>query len=183
MTKHERIAVAVAAVIVAAVIVVFTTGILHWLAGQETFNAGANVIQWTSGPATFAAVGVIVYQFFVRRCAMPLCVRRGEHPVDGTLKKVCHQHHTLEHHLRVHDLFGAAHTASARLHWGQSHYGWNQFGSSSMNVTVRGQSTVGGVDVQVGDATPEPPEKPKRKRVRKPGTQDVTDLSAKRGDG
>jgi hypothetical protein len=121
LTRHERIASIIAIIIVAAIVATFTTHLLEWLSGKLAFNAGANVIQWTSGPATFAAVGVIAYQFFVRRCAMPLCVRRGEHPVDGTLKKVCHQHHTLRHHLHVHSLHAERHALSGKLEWGQSH--------------------------------------------------------------
>ena len=121
MTRTERIAVVVAVGLLAGIILVFATGALSWLNGRLEFSAGANVIQWVSGPATFAAVAAVIYGYFVRRCAVPFCIRRGEHPVEGTLHKVCHCHHTREHHLLVFDQHGEEHAASDRLDLGQSH--------------------------------------------------------------
>jgi uncharacterized membrane protein len=123
VTRSERIAIILVAFVVGGFVAIFVTHTLSWLNGQLAFSAGANVIQWISGPATLAAVVAVLYGYFVRRCAMPFCVRRGEHPVDGTLKKVCHEHHTRGHHERVFDLFRHEHVVSGRLDWGQSHDG------------------------------------------------------------
>ena len=121
VTRGERQAIIAAVLILGGVIAIFTTGALGWLNDRLEFSAGANVIQWISGPATFAAVVVVIYHYFVRRCATPWCVRYGEHPVEGTLQKVCHCHHTLEHHRLVWDIHHEAHQASERLLWGESH--------------------------------------------------------------
>jgi hypothetical protein len=121
VTRAERLAAVFAAALLAGLILVFTTGALAWLNGRLEFSAGANIIQWISGPATFAAVVTVIYSYLARRCAVPFCLRHGEHPVDGTLQKVCTHHHTQAHHARVHELHGPAHAASGRLSWGESH--------------------------------------------------------------
>ena len=120
MKRGEVGAVLVAALVAGAlglVLALFADG----LASSSVFNAGANLIQYTSGPATIGAVAMAAWLRWNRRCGVPWCVRVGEHPVDGTLRKVCVHHHTLEHHELVHDLEGEAHRLAGRLGWGESH--------------------------------------------------------------
>lgn len=121
MTAGERRALVVVAAVAAGFAAVVATGVADWLGGKPWFNSGANVLQWISGPGTFAAVAAGVALYFNRRCAAPRCVRLGEHPVDGTLQKVCDHHHTLAHHEAVYDRHADAHAASGRLDRGQSH--------------------------------------------------------------
>lgn len=120
MKRNEGIVVAAVAVLVGGYFaaVVFASA---WLNGQVWFGVSANLIQHVSGPATFAAVVTGFYAYWTRRCAVPWCVRHGEHPVDGTLKKVCAHHHTHHHHELVHDLHGLEHRLSGRLGFGESH--------------------------------------------------------------
>jgi hypothetical protein len=85
------------------------------------FGSGSNLIQYVSGPATIGALAMAAWIRWHRTCAIPSCLRLGEHPVAGTLRKVCTHHHTLEHHRHVHDLQGHAHRATGRLGWGETH--------------------------------------------------------------
>jgi hypothetical protein len=122
VTKGERVGLLVGGMLVGVFVTVIATGIADRLGGQSWFGNGANIIQWISGPATFAAVAAGTMTWLNRKCAAnPWCFRHGEHPVDGTLKKVCTHHHTLEHHEAVHAKHAWAHVASGRLGWGESH--------------------------------------------------------------
>ena len=85
------------------------------LSGSAFFNSGANVIQWTSGPGLIAALAMGAWARWHSRCATRFCIRRGEHPVDGTVKRVCVHHHTREHHRLVYSLHAVDHP------WGFSH--------------------------------------------------------------
>lgn len=85
------------------------------LSGSTFFNSGANVIQWTSGPALIAGLSMAAWARWHNRCAYGICVRRGEHPVDGTVKKVCRHHHLPEQHRVVHALY------AVEQGWGYSH--------------------------------------------------------------
>jgi hypothetical protein len=105
-----------AALVVVGVYVCLVVFASAWLNGQAWFGASANLIQHLSGPATFAAVIVGGWAWWHGRCATPLCIRRGQHPVTGTTKKVCHHHHSHEHHLAVQ----AIHQIEGRLGWGES---------------------------------------------------------------
>jgi hypothetical protein len=88
------------------------------LGANVYFNSGANLIQWSSGPATLGAVVAFVWMRWNDRCrATRLCVRRGEHPVKGTKVRVCSRHHTLRHHELVYGL----HHVEGELGWGDSH--------------------------------------------------------------
>jgi hypothetical protein len=120
MTRGERgiVVLCLALAVVVASLAVFASA---WLNGQGWFGASANVVQLISAPGLFAAVAVAAWARWHRTCAVPWCLRSGEHPVGGTLRKVCAAHHTLEHHELVHDLHGAAHALSGRLGWGESH--------------------------------------------------------------
>ena len=89
------------------------------LSGSTFFNSGANVIQWTSGPGLIAALAMGAWARWHGRCAYGVCIRKGEHPVDGTVKKVCTHHHTVEHHRAV----NALHHVAGKLAWGESHSG------------------------------------------------------------
>ena len=116
MKQAEKGLVAFAAGFVTAVIcVVVFAG--SWLNSQPWFGALSNIIQIVSGPGTFAVVVGVLWARWHGRCATPGCLRRGEHPVDGTVRKVCTHHHTADHHLAVH----ALHAVEGRLGWGQSH--------------------------------------------------------------
>ena len=122
MTRGERTTVLLVACLLALFAATLVFGIADYLNRLTWFGSGANEVQWASGVATFAAVAAGVLGYFARICAAsPWCLRFGEHPVDGTLKKVCKRHHRLECHEAVHDRHGAAHAASGRLGWGESH--------------------------------------------------------------
>lgn len=121
MTGRERAITLGVAALIAAFAATIATGVADELGRRSWFGNGANVIQWISGPATFAAVAVAVAGYLARTCAVPTCLRHGEHPVADTLKKVCDHHHTLEHHERVFRLHWADHVASGRLDRGESH--------------------------------------------------------------
>jgi hypothetical protein len=85
------------------------------LSGSTFFNSGANVIQWTSGPALIAGLSMAAWSHWHNRCAYGLCIRHGEHPVDGTVKKVCRHHHLANHHRAVYAMHAVEHA------WGYSH--------------------------------------------------------------
>ena len=93
----------------------------HVLAGSDYSNGGSNLLGIIGTVPLIAALAVAAWTRWHRTCAVPYCLRTGEHPVDGTLQKVCSRHHTLEHHNLVYDLHHAEHEASGRLDFGQSH--------------------------------------------------------------
>lgn len=124
MSRGERAAIAVGFGLLAGFLVLLANGTIDRVGSHSWFSNGANVVQWLSAPATFIAVAVASTAWLNRACAAkPWCVRHGEHPVDGTLKKVCTHHHTLEHHRAVFARHGPAHSASGRLDRGESHQG------------------------------------------------------------
>jgi hypothetical protein len=120
--KRDEKGLAIVVVLVAsAFAAVIVTGIADTLGGLAWFSNGSNLIQWISGPATLAAVATALWMRWHRTCAVPYCLRFGEHPVNGTLRKVCAHHHSIEHHLLVYDIHGEAHRLGAKLGWGESH--------------------------------------------------------------
>jgi ABC-type nickel/cobalt efflux system permease component RcnA len=105
-----------------AVALVVAIGVwAHVLAGSDYSNGGSNLLGIIGTVPLIAALAVAAWTRWHRTCAVPYCLRTGEHPVDGTLQKVCNHHHTLEHHNLVYDLHHAEHAASGRLDYGQSH--------------------------------------------------------------
>jgi ABC-type nickel/cobalt efflux system permease component RcnA len=105
-----------------AVALVVAIGVwAHVLAGSDYSNGGSNLLGIIGTVPLIAALAVAAWTRWHRTCAVPYCLRTGEHPVDGTLQKVCNHHHTLEHHNLVYDLHHAEHAASGRLDFGQSH--------------------------------------------------------------
>jgi hypothetical protein len=90
-------------------------------ASSKYSNGGSNLLGIIGTVPLIAALAVAAWARWHRTCAVPYCLRTGEHPVGGTLQKVCNHHHTLEHHQRVYDLHHAEHVASGRLDFGQSH--------------------------------------------------------------
>jgi len=121
MKRSEKGMILLAGLVVGCFVASILTGAAVYLNGVAWFGGAANEIQWTSGPSTFAVVVVAMWARWHSTCAVPWCFRHGEHPVKGTLKKVCHSHHTLKHHRIVHDLHAGAHALSGRLNWGESH--------------------------------------------------------------
>lgn len=122
MTRPEKAGVLLVALLAGLFVAVIASGLADALGHRSWFSNGANVIQWISGPGTFAAVAVGLMAYLNRTCsASPVCLRFGVHPVNGCLKKVCAHHHTLADHLAVHDRYAAKHFESGRLGWGESH--------------------------------------------------------------
>ena len=108
------IAIAIALVVVIAVWA-------HVFANSQYSNGGSNLLGIVGTVPLIAALAVAAWARWHRTCAVPYCLRTGEHPVDGTLQKVCGHHHTLTHHELIYDLYHEAHVASGRLDRGQSH--------------------------------------------------------------
>jgi hypothetical protein len=90
-------------------------------ASSDYSNGGSNILGIIGTVPLIAALAVAAWARWHRTCAVPYCLRTGEHPVDGTLQKVCNHHHTVKHHELVYDLHHDAHVASGRLDFGQSH--------------------------------------------------------------
>lgn len=84
-------------------------------------NGGSNLLGIIGTVPLIGALAVAAWARWHRTCAIPLCLRLGEHPVDGTLQKVCYHHHTLDGHRAVYRAHGATHAVSDRLDRGQSH--------------------------------------------------------------
>ena len=81
-----------------AVALVVAIGVwAHVLAGSDYSNGGSNLLGIIGTVPLIAALAVAAWTRWHRTCAVPHCLRIGEHPVDGTLQKVCNHHHTLEH--------------------------------------------------------------------------------------
>jgi hypothetical protein len=97
-------------------------GIWADVLANSAYSSGASNLLGIIGTVPLiAALAVAAWARWHRTCAIPWCLRFGEHPVDGTLRKVCTHHHTLTDHERVYDLHHAKHVASGRLEFGQSH--------------------------------------------------------------
>lgn len=90
-------------------------------ASSDYSNGGSNLLGIIGTVPLIAALAVAAWTRWHRTCAVPYCLRTGEHPVDGTLQKVCSHHHTVENHEKVFDLHHEEHVASGRLDFGQSH--------------------------------------------------------------
>jgi hypothetical protein len=116
VSRNERLLVVFAGAFLVGIVSLIAFG-STWLNGQGWFGGAANVVQLVSAPATLAAVVTFLYMRWTHRCATARCIRLGEHPVDGTLRKVCHRHHTLEHHRLAYEL----HRIEGMLGWGESH--------------------------------------------------------------
>jgi hypothetical protein len=78
-------------------------------ASSDYSNGGSNILGIISTVPLIAALAVAAWTRWHRTCAVPYCLRTGEHPVEGTLEKVCNHHHTVEHHERVFALHHEAH--------------------------------------------------------------------------
>lgn len=107
-----------------AIALLLTFVILLWahaLNSSDYVGGGSSLLGIIGTVPLIAALAVATWSRWHRSCAVPYCLRTGEHPVDGTLKKVCTHHHTPEHHSLVYDLHHAEHVASGRLDFGQSH--------------------------------------------------------------
>ena len=107
-----------------AIAVGLTATIAIWadvFANSRYSNGGSNLLGIIGTVPLIAALAVAAWTRWHRTCAVPYCLRTGEHPVDGTLQKVCNHHHTLEHHEKVYALHHEEHVASGRLDFGQSH--------------------------------------------------------------
>jgi hypothetical protein len=120
MNRGERGLVLLAAFLVGAFVAALAAGAADALGRHGWFSNGSNLIQWLSAPGLFAAITVAAWHRWTRRCAVPLCVRTGEHRVGGTLERVCHYHHTEDAHARVHRHHGRAHRLSGRLGWNET---------------------------------------------------------------
>jgi len=107
-----------------AIVATLVVTIVVWagvFANSPYSNGGSNLLGIVGTVPLIAALAVAAWARWHRTCAVPYCLRTGEHPVDGTLQKVCNHHHTLAHHEQVYDRHHQEHVASGRLDFGQSH--------------------------------------------------------------
>ncbi|HST24551.1 MAG TPA: hypothetical protein VLJ76_01020 [Gaiellaceae bacterium] len=107
-----------------AIAVTLTVAIVVWagvFANSQYSNGGSNLLGIIGTVPLIAALAVAAWSRWHKTCAVPYCLRSGEHPVAGTLQKVCSHHHTAKHHELVYELHHAAHVASGRLDFGESH--------------------------------------------------------------
>ena len=93
----------------------------HVFASSDYSNGASNLLGIVGTVPLIAALAVAAWARWHRTCAVPYCLRLGEHPVRGTLQKVCNHHHTRRHHELIYELHHAEHVASGRLDFGQSH--------------------------------------------------------------
>ena len=121
MNRGERGALLVGVFLVGVFVAALAAGVANELGRHGWFSNGSNLIQWLSAPGLFAAITIAAWHRWSRRCAIPFCIRQGEHPVDGTLHRVCHNHHTADGHARVRGIHGEAHRLAGRLGWGERH--------------------------------------------------------------
>jgi ABC-type nickel/cobalt efflux system permease component RcnA len=117
--KRNEIGVVAASVLVATAIIV---AMLIWgtvFSNSIWTNGGSNLLGVIIGPSLAVSIGVAAWTRWSTRCrATRKCLRRGEHPVAGTTKKVCEHHHTLTAHEHVYRLFHD----DTKLDWGESHH-------------------------------------------------------------
>ena len=119
--KRNEIGVFVIGILIAVGLLVT---ILIWadvFANSRYSNGGSNLLGIIGTVPLIAALAVAAWARWHRTCAVPYCLRMGEHPVKGTLEKVCTHHHTREHHERVYGLHHEKHVESGRLEFGESH--------------------------------------------------------------
>ncbi len=90
-------------------------------ANSRYSNGASNFLGIIGFLPLITALAIAAWARWHRSCAVPYCLRTGEHPVKGTLKKVCTHHHTAQHHELVFDLHHRKHVESGRLDFGQSH--------------------------------------------------------------
>jgi len=116
--KRNEIGVVGAGAVVAGAII---AAMLAWgtlFSNSIWTNGGSNLLGVIVGPSLAASIGVATWTRWSTRCrATKPCIRRGEHPVSGTTKKVCEHHHTLRNHENVY----AAYHQEGKLGWGESH--------------------------------------------------------------
>jgi hypothetical protein len=117
--KRNEIGVVTTGVIVGLAI---TAAMLVWgtlFSNSIWTNGGSNLLGVIVGPSLVASIAVGTWTRWSTRCrATKPCIRRGEHPVTGTTKRVCEYHHTLKDHENV---FKAFHE-EGKLGWGESHH-------------------------------------------------------------
>ncbi len=119
--KRNEIGVFVLGILIAVGLLVT---ILIWadvFANSRYSNGGSNLLGIIGTVPLIAALAVAAWARWHRTCAVPYCLRMGEHPVKGTLEKVCTHHHTRELHERVYRLHHEKHAKSGRLEFGESH--------------------------------------------------------------
>jgi hypothetical protein len=101
-----------------------TIAIFVWagvFANSQYSNGASNLLGIIGTVPLIAALSVAAWARWHRTCAVPYCLRLGEHPVDGTLEKVCFHHHTREQHEKVYLRHHDEHVRSGRLGFGESH--------------------------------------------------------------
>jgi len=104
--------------------IVIAVVVLVWakpFANSSYSNGASNFLGIVGFLPLVAALAIAGWTRWHRSCAVPYCLRTGEHPVKGTLQKVCNHHHTAHHHELVFDLHHRQHVESGRLDFGQSH--------------------------------------------------------------
>jgi hypothetical protein len=119
--KRSEIGAVVIGILIAAALL---AAILIWadvFANSRYSNGGSNLLGIIGTVPLIAALAVASWARWHRTCAVPYCLRLGEHPVKGTLEKVCTHHHTREDHERVYGLHHENHVRSGRLEFGESH--------------------------------------------------------------
>src|SRR5579872_2413408 len=90
-----------------AIAVTLVVAIVVWagvFANSQYSNGGSNLLGIIGTVPLIAALAVAAWTRWHRTCAVPYCLRSGEHPVAGTLQKVCSHHHTTRHHELVYEL-------------------------------------------------------------------------------
>jgi ABC-type nickel/cobalt efflux system permease component RcnA len=98
--------------------------VLVWakpFANSSYSNGASNFLGIVGFVPLLAALAIAAWSRWHRTCAVPYCLRTGEHPVKGTLQKVCSHHHTTHHHELVFEQHHRKHVESGRLDFGQSH--------------------------------------------------------------
>lgn len=126
--KKEEIGVALVGALIGAALIAALVVWKGWFAASAYSNGASNLLGIIAGPSIVAAFAVAVWRRWHGRCAVPRCVRLGEHPVAGCVAKVCSVHHTEEHHEGVFDRLHV----EGMLGWGDSHHrGRNDEGGST----------------------------------------------------
>ena len=154
MKRSEIGVMAVAAAFAAALI----AAMLAWgvfFSNSIWTNGGSNLLGVVVGPSLAASIGVAAWTRWSIRCrATKPCIRRGEHPVAGTTKRVCEHHHTVRDHESVY----AAYHVDGRLSWGESH---NLYTATHASTSDRQSSTASPHDRDAGSV-----DRPQRTRAR-----------------
>jgi len=104
--------------------IAITVVVLVWakpFANSSYSNGASNFLGIVGFVPLIAALAIAAWTRWHRTCAVPHCLRTGDHEVKGTLRKVCNHHHTLEKHELVFELHHKEHEDSGRLDFGQSH--------------------------------------------------------------